>query len=172
MKKLIIQTSPGHTASTFLVNALYGLIPELTDKKIIGIWSHEWEKYFDEIIVIKCHNTNIDELIEKYKNNYELYFICSERIGKSYIIDEKYKSYTNVVIFSFEELNENSTNNLYNIINNIYYKINTILNIKLNIESGVDRIIKMNSRYEEIKHKSFDYVDNFFEIHGSHRNRP
>lgn len=172
MKKLIIQTSPYHTASTFLINALYGLIPELNDKKIIRIKDNQWEQYFDEIIVLKCHNINIDELIEKYKNNYELYFICSERIEKGYIIDEKYKSYNNVIIFQFEELNESSTNNLYNIINNIYYKIKTILNIKLNIESGIDRIIKMNNRYEEIKHNSFNYIDDFFEIHGSHRNRP
>ena len=172
MKKLIIQTSPYHTASTFLINALYGLIPELTDKKIIRIKDNEWEEYFDEIMVVKCHNINIDELIEKYKNNYELYFICSERIEKGYIIDEKYKSYNNVIIFQFEELNESSTNNLYNIISNIYYKINTILNIKLNIESGIGRIIKMNNRYEEIKHNSFNYIDDFFEIHGSHRNRP
>jgi hypothetical protein len=172
MKKLIIQTSPYHTASTFLINALYGLIPELNDKKIIRIKDNQWEQYFDEIIVLKCHNINIDELIEKYKNNYELYFICSERIEKGYIIDKKYKSYNNVIIFQFEELNESSTNNLYNIINNIYYKINTILNIKLNIESGIDRIIKMNNRYEEIKHNSFNYIDDFFEIHGSHRNRP
>lgn len=33
MKTLIIQTSPQHTASTFLVNAIYGMIPELFDKK-------------------------------------------------------------------------------------------------------------------------------------------
>ena len=37
MKLLIIQTSPFHTASTFLVNAIYGLIPELIDKKIAKI---------------------------------------------------------------------------------------------------------------------------------------
>lgn len=36
MTILIIQTSPTHTASTLLVNALYGLIPELNDKKIMG----------------------------------------------------------------------------------------------------------------------------------------
>jgi len=39
MKLLIIQTSPKHTASTLLVNAIYGLIPELYNKKIIGIWT-------------------------------------------------------------------------------------------------------------------------------------
>lgn len=32
-KTLIIQTPPQHTGSTFLINALYGLINELKDKK-------------------------------------------------------------------------------------------------------------------------------------------
>ena len=40
IKTLIIQTSPHHTASTLLVNAMYGLIPELSNKKIIGTWSN------------------------------------------------------------------------------------------------------------------------------------
>ena len=45
MKTLIIQTSPYHTASTFLVNAIYGLIPELSNKKIIGIWNNNFETF-------------------------------------------------------------------------------------------------------------------------------
>ena len=70
MKTLIIQTSPKHTASTFLINAIYGLIPELGDKKIITIKTQNLEEYFDQLIVIKCHK-EIDELIEKYKNDYD-----------------------------------------------------------------------------------------------------
>mgnify|MGYP000096119788 CR=1 FL=1 len=34
MRLLIFQNSPTRTASTLLVNALYGLIPELYDKKV------------------------------------------------------------------------------------------------------------------------------------------
>ena len=52
-----------------------------------------------------------------------------------------------------------------------YMKINNILKIKLNIVSGITRITQMNEKYKTIKHMSFDYVDNFYEIHGSHRNR-
>ncbi len=29
----------------------------------------------------------------------------------------------------------------------------------------------MNKRIEEIKEKPFSYVDNFYKVHGSHRNR-
>ena len=77
MKTLIIQTSPLHTASTFLVNAIYGIIPELFDKRII--FNNVNESLFKNIIAVKSHNINIDELINKYQKKYNLYFICSER---------------------------------------------------------------------------------------------
>jgi hypothetical protein len=170
MKTLIIQTSPCHTASTLLINALYGLIPELTDKKII-MFTNNFEKYFDDIILLKHHDINIDKLIEKFKNDYKLYFICSERPERNYIIDEKYKSYENVRIFSFNELNESETNNVRNIVENIYNKIKDMLNIEMNIDNGIKRIEDMNKVYQEIKDKPFNYIDNFYEIHGSHRNR-
>jgi len=172
-KTLIIQTSPYHTASTFLVNSIYGLIPELFNKKIIGIWNNNFETYFQNIIVIKCHNTNIDELIEKYSKQYELFFICSERQEMNYIIDEKYKNYNNVITFDFNELNETEDNTLNEIVDNIHYKINNLLNnlYELDKTKCLERIKLMNNRYEEIKNKPFTYVDNFFEIHGSHRNR-
>ena len=187
MKTLIIQTSPCHTASTFLINALYGLIPELNNTKIIGFWNenHEddetynFEKYFNDIIVIKCHNINIDNLISKY-SNYKLYFVCSERkdTENTEVIDTKYKLYNNVVVFDFNELNETDDNTIPKIIQNIYNKIqglnintDTNTNIDLNIESGINRITLMNKRYQEIKHLPFSYIDDFYEIHGSHRNR-
>jgi len=106
MKLLIIQSSPKHTASTLLVNAIYGLIPELFDKKIITTRIDNFETYFENIIVIKNHNTNIDDLIHKYNQKYKLVFICSERQEMGYVIDEKYKTYNNVVIFDFSELEQ------------------------------------------------------------------
>jgi len=150
---------------------LYGLIIELSNKRIIGEWDNQWEQYFNDIIIIKCHNTDIDKLIMEYNNNYKLYFICSERKQYNLTIHDKYKLYNNVVVFDFDELNESSTNPLPDIIKNVYNKINKMLNIELNIEGGINRILDMNKRYEEIKEFPFDYIDNFFEIHGSHRNR-
>jgi hypothetical protein len=172
MKLLIIQTSPYHTASTLLINAIYGLIPELVNKKIIGIWDLNFESYFENIIVVKNHNTNIDELINIYKKTYKLVFICSERQEKNYIIDEKYKLYNNVVVFEFNELNETIDNTILQIADNIYNKVKLILpDIELNIITCIERIILMNNKYEEIKNEPFSYIDDFFEIHGSHRNR-
>lgn len=172
MKLLIIQTSPIHTASTFLVNAIHGLIPELFDKKIIGIWCNNFQDNFENIIVVKNHDTNIDKLIDKYNKIYKLIFICSERREMNKNIDEKYKTYNNVVIFDFNELNETSNNTLTQIVDNIYNKIKKILpDIELDNTKCIKRIELMNSRYDDIKSKPFSYIDEFFQIHGSHRNR-
>ena len=172
MKLLIIQTSPQHTASTFLVNAIHGLIPELFDKKIMVIWNHNFGKYFENIIVVKCHNTNIDELINLYNKEYKLVFICSERKDYNYFIDEKYKTYDNVVVFDFNELNETNDNTLVKIVDNIYNKVKNVLSdIELDKTKCIERINLMNIRYEEIKNNSFKCVDDFFRLHGQHRNR-
>jgi hypothetical protein len=172
MKLLIIQTSPKHTASTLLVNAIYGLIPELFDKKIITTRIDNFETYFENIIVIKNHNTNIDDLIHKYNQKYKLVFICSERQEIGYVIDEKYKTYNNVLTFDFSELNETTNNTLIQIADNIYNKVQKVLpDIELDTTKCIERIKLMNIRYAEIKNKPFNYIDDFFEIHGSHRNR-
>jgi hypothetical protein len=68
MKTLIIQTSPYHTASTFLVNAIYGLIPELVNTKIIGIWDEDIESYFDNIIYL----TKIKNIFSSFTNKKDL----------------------------------------------------------------------------------------------------
>ena len=176
MRLLIIQTSPMDTASTFLVNAIYGLIPELYEKKIIGIWDGNFENYFENIIAVKSHDINIDKLINKYQEQYKVVFICSERKNKNYLIDEKYKSYDNVIVFDFDELNETIDNTIIEIVNNIFNKVTNLLDtINLDKTKCIERIKLMNIRYEEIKNEPFTYTDNFFEIHGSHRdsvNRP
>jgi hypothetical protein len=178
MKLLIIQTSPFHTASTFLINAIYGLIPELNDKKIIGVWDDNFQDYFQEIICVKCHDINLDELTRKYNKNLKLVFICSERKELNLIIEEKYKKYANTVVFEFSELNETSINSTEQIVDNIHRKVRKMFDtveldkIVLDKSTCIQRINAMNVRYEEIKHKPFTYIDDFYEIHGSHRNRP
>ena len=172
MKLLIIQTSPMHTCSTLLVNALYGLIPECSNKRIYGVWNKNFENFFKNIIIVKTHDTNIDELIKRY-SNYKVVFVCSERKEKNKLINPIYKTYDNTIVFSYEELNETENNSLQDIVDNIYIKVKKVLpeDIQLDKTKCIERINNMNIRYEEIKHKPFHYVDPFFEIHGSHRNR-
>lgn len=166
---LIIQTSPYRTASTLLVNALYGLIPTLSDKRIVG----EWEKppLSEDIQIWKCHELNIDSLIALYENDYNVFFVCSERKQLDKMIDPRYKTYPNVCVFEYRELNETPSYSVPNIIQCIYNKISTMIHIEMNVESGIQRVIEMNKRYEDIKHNPFNYTDSFYQIHGSHRER-
>jgi FkbM family methyltransferase len=170
MKTLIIQTSPYRTASTLLVNALYGLIPALQKTKIIGFWDGNFEQYFGDVIVLKHHNVHIDQLILEY-NKYKLYFVCSERKDHGVMIDRKFKFYSNVCVFDFNELNETPSNQVPNIIQNISAKLSVMLQMNLDVAGGVNRVNAMNVRYKEIYQYPFDYIDEFFEIHGSHRSR-
>jgi hypothetical protein len=177
-KKLIFQTSPQHTGSTLFINMLYGILEDLHKLKIIGTWDKDYMNYFNknEIIVLKCHNTNIDELNEKYGKNYDVYFCCTERKEHKYMIDKKYKSYKNVLVFEYKDLIETKENELENIVDYVYEKLNILLkdpNINYNTLTGIQRVRNMNKRYIEIKKegRGFEYVDPFYEIHGNHRNR-
>jgi hypothetical protein len=172
MKDLIIQVSPFHTASTLLINILYGLSPSFSDIPVIGDWFENWETLFDsDKIIIKCHNIFLDELIDKYSQNYNVYFICSERKEKNLVIEEKYKSYNNVIVFQYEELDETSENSIENIVTNVYNRVKNIFNEDLSIDSALRRVDNMKFRYEEIKDEPFTYIDHFYQIHGSHRFR-
>jgi hypothetical protein len=168
MKTLIIQTSPKHTASTLLINAIHGLIPALADKRIV---TGKRFAPFETILAVKIHNTNIDRLIKLYPG-YRVLFVCSERKDKNLHIDPKYKHYRNVVVFDFVELNATEETPLSAVVDTIYNKVAPLLpNIRMDKASCLQRLIAMNMRYGEIKHKPFSYIDPFFELHGSHRNR-
>jgi len=175
MKTIIFQTSPPHTASTVLVNILYGLIPYLKDKPVFFMdpdKEFDFESIIDnDITVIKTHITDIDRLILKYGDNYNLYFISSVRKDRNLLLNKKYKKYNNVIVFSFNELNETDDNTIYDIVNRVHDRIKVIFNTELNIENAVNRIISMNHLYETIKENDFKFYDEFYHIHGSHRNR-
>lgn len=178
MKTLIIQNSPQHTASTVLINALHGFIEDLNvlpvcfvGKNYVNLEKSYWRH---NIILIKSHSS-IDSIIKMYGNKYKLFFVCSERCEKKndiYMIDNKYRKYENVLIFDYNELNETENNSLNEIVENMYTKLSNFLpNINLNKTLCIQRIKNMNYRYQQIKHLPFSFQDNFFHIHGSHRNR-
>jgi hypothetical protein len=77
------------------------------------------------------------------------------------------------LIFNYDELLETETYSVQDIVNNAYNKLRSFLpdDIELNKKDAVERIQKMNLAYEEIKDQPFSYIDHFFELHGSHRNR-
>ena len=91
------------------------------------------------------------------------------------VIDPKYKEYENVIVFQYEELLETEDNPLTKIIDTIYDRVAPMIEghpkVKLSKADALHRVINMNKRYEEIKDKPFSFIDPFFELHGSHRNR-
>ena len=166
---IIIQTGLKRTGTTFLVNLLYGFI--IPDEPVHGFFDIEEPfESFSKYSIYKSHLPNIDDIINKYSDKYQLYFIISERDEK---IDEKYKDFYNVLVFDYyKELLETEDNSIQNIIDNAYKKISLFLpdEIYLSRESAINRINNMNSVYEEIKDYDFSYIDDFFALHGRHRN--
>ena len=165
-KILIIQASRKFTGSTLLVNILYGLIPTLHHRYI----SSENIKNNQFIEIIKTNNINIDEHVNKYKYLYKyIYFVCSEKNENKF--HPKYKNYTNVLIFNLNELNETEEQSIDHIINNVHDKLLEMININLNKELCINRINNMNIFYETIKDRPFNYIEPFYRIHGSTRNK-
>jgi hypothetical protein len=173
MKTVIFQSSPYRTASTLLVNALYGLIPSLIDKRVVGAWEQTIDNSPDNIIVLKSHDLDIDKYIAEYGHKHNLYFVCSERIALNKMIPNNYKSYPNVCVFEYAELNETKTYTVPKIVQHIHDKLRGVFasDIELHVDTGIQRVLAMNRKFEEIKDKPFTYVDTFYQIHGSHRNR-
>ena len=171
MKTLIIQSSFPRSASTVLVNAVHGLIPSHAEKKIEFSDFYRPFRFNNDITIIKTHETQLDEIIRRFSGKYKLFFVCSERSGRSHF-DDKYRSYKNVAIFDFSQLNETPQYTLFHIVECIYDKLTPLLvGIELDEAGCYERLVGMNERYEEIKYLPFDYVDPFYNIHGSHRER-
>tara|TARA_R100001015_G_C4633180_1_gene197796 strand:- start:2355 stop:2954 length:600 start_codon:yes stop_codon:yes gene_type:complete len=169
----IIQASPPRTGSTVLYNLLYGFICPAKP-------SSETNNEIKQIVI--THNTDLNYWEERLSGvryqelkGVKWYFVCSERqsLKPPRIIDPKYYHKKNLLRIQFEELNETPEYPLEQIVENLYAKLKNLLpsDVKLDKESAINRINKMNLRYEEIKDKGFDYVDEFYGLHGSHRNR-
>lgn len=171
----IIQYSPTRTASTVLCNILYGLYYD--NHKVVYADGIQLSESLNSNFIIKTHclNTNIDEIISS-NLKYKLFFIVSERPEINQIIDNKYKNYNNVLRFSYtNELNETPDFPISNIVINVNNKLKQFLPKKIHpimpINNAINRIIDMNKLYSQIKNESFDFIDDYYHIHGSHRNR-
>ena len=172
----ILQTSPHHTGSTFLYNLIAGFLdnkpyPKSCKYNYDTLPQAIWENN----IVIKTHHTNIKNWNNQIKN-YSLYFVCTERDDqkiKSRLIPEEYKQLPNVLCIPYPDLLVTKSRELHDITRNIYEKMVNFLPslMVLNYQQGHDRIVGMNSLYEKIKDKPFSYYDEFYGLHGNHRNR-
>ena len=191
-KTLIIQTSPLHTASTVLANGLYGMFSETSNMNVTYYEDCSDELYSDEetleelvrlktphlfadVLIIKSHHTRLEYYMGKYGDSYDIYFVSSERKEKKsadYMIPQKYKEYSNLIIFDYEEINESPSYSVEIIVECMEKKLSKLIpHLDFDKQGGVERIKRMNARYEEIKEMPFDYKDELYAIHGSHRSR-
>lgn len=170
----IIQCSNPGSGSTVLANALMGFFQPYENLTWMGKPYYNSD-LINNNIIIKTHHKRLDDWIEKYNETYDLYFIISDREDYDW---NKYYEYKNVLFINYNELLENKSNSIDNICNNIFSKCenflpqNYMINIRkyISIQNSINRIANMNQRYNEIKNKPFDFVDKYYQLHGSHRN--
>ena len=182
MDTRIIQSGYTHTGSTLLVNILYGFFcpnkPVFIDDSNLNRVAMLGSKTLRDLpsLITKAHRSDFDLIIEGYTGKYDLYFVVSER-DKPY--EEHYYKYDNVLLIKYDTLLETDRNPLNTIVKNVYEKLRSFLPQKIFpdieekciLDNAVQRIKSMNELYETIKHKPFEYHDNFYMIHGSHRGR-
>jgi hypothetical protein len=159
----VICASPPRTASTVLNNCILGLIRPNHPVVVLN------DETIKENFVTVTHDIDIDAITEKYSDEYELHFFCSERKELNKFIDLKYHSYKNVSVIQFEDLNETEDNSVENIVSNVLSMFN--YKIEFDVKAATNRIKNMNEFYETIKDLDFSYYDGFYHLHGSHRNR-
>ena len=170
--------SPPRTASTLLVNVVHGLydpfspvIAEDSPPKV-------------ETNIIKTHNCSYRAWTKNYPEH-KLYFVCSERreiealipYKNNICIDNEFVLHDNVVVFRYDEL-------LYarrpllvqrverrDVVHKIAKKLESVIPIPQNIDAAVARASDMDDRCAEIADKPFSFYDEYYHIHGSHRER-
>lgn len=193
MNTRVIQASPPRTGSTVVTNLIYGLLEPGSAVNFVGrrLPVDERKKLYESELISKTHidgrwsaehprewSQDIDSITQDLEDC-DLYFVVSERnCGKvKELISKKYRKYKNVLIFDYSELLETEDTPLEEICENAETKLTNFLpqSILQQAQGGYDqmykRMIAMNDTYEKIKHEPFSYCDEFYHLHGSHRNR-
>ena len=167
---VIIQTGHMRTGTTLLVNLLYGFMSP--NEKIHCLWEPDHQiNPFHKYNIYKSHSLNIDGYMKHHGEKYNVFFVCTERDDKK--INQKYKKNKNVLVFDYNEILETDSYTMDQIIDAVYNKLSNFLpnDVSLDKEACRQRIEKMNKKYAEIENMDFSYVDEFFQLHGRHRNR-
>jgi len=167
----IVQASGELTGSTLLANLVLGFVsPKEKLQRVPRISSS---------LVTKMHDIKVDEIMRE-NSKYDLFFIMSERCDNKVksLIPDKYRDYNNVLIVGYDDINETDELPLEDIISDMFVRFKKFLPKELipqksDVEIEKDmtkRIRDMNARYQEIKDKPFSFSDDFYGIHGHHRN--
>lgn len=164
----IIQYSEPRTGSTLLANVLYGFFaPESAVKFCPDVRS-----IIDNIqsnLILKTHTEKIIELNEAIKD-FRLFFVCSTRAEQNkFIVLNHVEKLSNLIEIDYELLNVRPEECVTNIYMALAEKMPADIIKLISKKSAIERINKMNEKYELIKNEPFSYYDEFFHIHGHHR---
>jgi hypothetical protein len=170
----IIQTSLQHTGSTVLTNLLFGAFESKSKVNFLHI-----KKYSHNIVknklIYKSHVLDINKILNF---PYNIYIIMSSRKEKDLDYDISYYKNPKILIIDYEKLNETPEYTLKDIVDYTFMKFKNFLPKELfklsdkEIKKNMyNRISRMNKVYKKIRDKPFSYVDTFYSLHGSHRNR-
>ena len=117
---------------------------------------------------------NYSDFSNAFGTKYQFYFISTERDRKI-----ENKSGSQILVIPYEKILETAQYSLRNIVDYFYKQCESFLPRELFAKSEDEmkstmykRVDDMNKLYEEIKHEPFlSPHNNFYGIHGSHRNR-
>lgn len=182
MKKYCVN-SLTRTGSTLVVNIVTELIHP--GRPVAMLTSTNLKQFFEKYPtcnVCKCHD------ISEIDRNRDVNFIVPIRPGLKPTKDEphtgtmpvKYHDFNNVLIIYYNDLLYKSTRNPdlsiseKDVVQNIASSMEKKFNIHISDENkalAVQRVKNMDSRYEDIKDQSFHVCDEYYHIHGNHRDR-
>lgn len=161
-KTLILLATHPRTGSTLVANAIQGLIEP---KARIQVHSRFDPQRLNllfktrEIVLVKTHQTAVNVWRKKCEGFCDLKVVTIHRQGI-----EDVKGADVELIYDLIEGLQSKTLALY---------LAHLLGVdKEKAQAAKDRIDAMNKRVEELKNEPFTVLDEFYHIHGSHRNRP
>jgi len=187
--------TPTRTGSTLLVNIVHGFFdPDKpvwmgglnTPKKLMKILkSHDTRLFHQEkytktpydlkencVKIISVERPEIQKILKYSADGVDIVppdeFSKVKKLDHVLVLD-----YTNDLLYK-SDYSPYAEKNLIDIIKNIAEKIELKFKISISeyqIQNAINRVIKMNEKYENIKNSDFEYCDKFYHIHGGHRNR-
>ena len=179
--KLITITLP-HTGSTLVANINTGFLEH--DKPIhfksLRFNSEEVISDFldphTQRLTLKAH-TNVNKFLQIVNEFPDANFVTINRAEHEQIQDR----FHNVCVLAYNKLlyrSKSLPNAEYSLDQVLHYvadnyqsKFEGFSEFFKNFDSCKKRILEMDEKYEEIKNLSFSCFDNFFHIHGSHKNK-
>lgn len=170
---VIISPCPPRTGSTFLYNAICGFIKP-NDKTLATDNPSDILAEIENLPIVKTHMLDINKWQQwADDNNINIFFISIYRPKLKRTLPQKYSSWNNFINFNYEDILETENYSLTDIVDFLYKKIRQLLpsEILMDKDSCLNRLINMNKMVEKMKTLPFSEYEEFYHIHGSHRNR-